>query len=65
MIQALPEAKSATPASQDTGFTSRLPMARDFLDFLRLGLGWERTTPTRAALMQQRIEELIEESDGH
>ena len=39
--------------------THLLPLEEDFLDFLRLGLGWQKTSMEEANPLKQKIEQLM------
>jgi len=60
-ILTLPTANKANLSTSETVYTHQLPMDADFLDFLRLNLGWVKTTPEEAYKIKLHIDELIEE----
>jgi hypothetical protein len=58
-IHALPEtASSGALNDRHASYVHQLPLEEDFRDFLRIGLGWQRTTWCRARALQERIEAL-------
>jgi hypothetical protein len=58
-IRALPETASAgTLNDRPASYLHQLPLEEDFRDFLRVGLGWQRATWSRARALQESIEAL-------
>jgi hypothetical protein len=57
-IHSLPEAAKQESLTAATCFVHQLSLEEDFVDFLRVGLGWQRATWTRARALQHRVAEL-------
>jgi hypothetical protein len=58
-IHSLPHARPPSKiASPSNSFTHQLRMDNDFLDFLRLGLGWRKASLEEASSLKVKVEEL-------
>jgi hypothetical protein len=57
-IRSLPQAQGPPQTASQSGFTHQLPLDNDFLDFVRLGLGWPRTALEEASSLKMEVEEL-------
>ncbi|HBD09370.1 MAG TPA: hypothetical protein DCZ69_14025 [Syntrophobacteraceae bacterium] len=55
-IDALPGARPDREDPPQALYLHQLPLADDYLDFLRIALGWRRTTWRRAVAFQEEIE---------
>lgn len=57
-IRSLPQAQPPSNTASPSTFTHQLPLEDDFLDFLRLGLGWRKASLEEALSLKEKIEEL-------
>jgi hypothetical protein len=57
-VVSLPEATKDDCPTAAACYVHQLPLEDDYLDFLRVGLGWQRATWSRARALQLRAEEL-------
>ena len=63
-IRSLPEAVASGNRSPQAHYLHQLPLEEDFVDFLRVGLGWLHSTYHQACALQERIEELMPDFCG-
>ena len=54
-ILALPLNQMTSPGADEEVLTHMLPMETDYLDFMRLALGWKRTSPAVARTLREMI----------
>jgi len=64
-IAFLPCAQASTEGRPGCGFTHQLGLDTDFLDFLRLGLGWRKASPDEALNVRNEAERLALSLDPH
>jgi len=59
----LEEVRSGPGGSEDLLYTHHLPLENDFLDLLRLGLGWRKVSPAPAIQLHERMIRLARSID--